>query len=108
MIRFREEPEQSGCSSPNQTARNTARSADADRFAVAAGVINSAQRSWANIWAQLKPGVTPAGLVTPQMESNFRPACGWPEFLEELWLLKHYLDYTIRLCEKSASKVGGV
>jgi hypothetical protein len=37
-------------------------------------------------------------MVTPEMEEGFKPACGWPEFLEKLWLLKHYLDYIHRFC----------
>jgi hypothetical protein len=39
------------------------------------------------------------GAVTPAMAEGFKPACGWPEFLEKLWLLKHYLDYIHRFCK---------
>jgi hypothetical protein len=30
------------------------------------------------------------------------PECGWPEFLEKMWLLRHYLDYAKRLSEGKA------
>ena len=45
-------------------------------------------------------GVTPAGLVGPELQEGFQPCCGWPEFLERFWLLKHYLDYTHRFCNE--------
>ena len=44
-------------------------------------------------------GVTPVGLVSPRMQDGFTPACGWPEFLAKMWLLKHYLDCTARMCQ---------
>jgi len=103
MIRAHEEPDQTG----RPPARDVARTADAQKLAVAGRVIGSAQGTWADLWAQLKPGVTPAGLVTPRMQDGFKPACGWPEFLEKLWLLKHYLDYTGRLCGESAGRARG-
>lgn len=67
------------------------------RYVVAA-VNGDAQRAWSDLWEQLKGGVTPAGTVLPQMEHGFKPPCGWAEFLEKFWLLKHYLDYVQRFC----------
>jgi len=107
MIRAYEEPERAGRPGPASPARDAARSADARKLLVAERVIGSAQGTWAELWAQLKPGVTPGGLVTPQMHGGFKPACGWPEFLEKLWLLKRYLDYTARLCEEPAGMARG-
>ena len=26
----------------------------------------------------------------------FKPSCGWPEFMEKMWLLRHYLDFMAR------------
>jgi hypothetical protein len=37
-------------------------------------------------------------MVTAEMQKGFVPACGWPEFLEKMWLLKHYLDSVGRIC----------
>ena len=68
-------------------------------LAVVASVNDGALRAWAELWEGLKPGVTPAGFVLPQMQAGFKPSCGWADFLENLWLLKHYLDYTSRFCK---------
>jgi hypothetical protein len=67
---------------------------------VASSVTHDAQTVWAALWAQLKPYVTPAGVVLPGMDKGFVPACGWPEFLEQFWLLKHYLDSIDRVCKE--------
>jgi len=67
---------------------------------VVSSVNESALRVWADLWKQLRGSVTPAGIVGPEMAEGFQPACGWPEFLEKFWLLKHYLDYTRRFCKQ--------
>ncbi len=70
------------------------------RYIVTA-VNGDALKAWADLWEQLRSGVTPAGMVLPQMEQGFKPPCGWAEFLEKFWLLKHYLDYVQRLCSET-------
>jgi len=70
------------------------------RYVVAA-VNSDALRVWAELWSEFHHKVTPSGLVPPDMSQGFTPSCGWPEFLEKLWLLKHYLDYVHRLCQQS-------
>ena len=67
---------------------------------VADSVAKDANGVWAEIWDQFKPHVTNDGLIGPEMSRGFTPACGWAEFLEKLWLLKHYLDYVQRICRK--------
>jgi len=67
---------------------------------VVSSVNESALAAWADLWNELQGGVTPNGTVTPGMAQGFKPACGWPEFLEKLWLLKHYLDYIHRFCKE--------
>lgn len=67
------------------------------RYVVAA-VNGDAQQTWSDLWNQLKPGVTPGGMVLPQTQEGFKPPCGWTEFLEKFWLLKHYIDCVQKLC----------
>lgn len=67
---------------------------------VIGSVNEDALKVWAELWEQLHDGVTPDGMVLPQMQQGFTPACGWPEFLEKFWLLKHYLDYVHRFCRE--------
>ena len=67
---------------------------------VAQSVAHDANDTWTQIWCEYKKYVTPSGIVMPEMEKGFVPACGWPEFLERFWLLKHYLDSIERICAK--------
>jgi hypothetical protein len=68
---------------------------------VAASVARDASNTWADLWGEFKPHVTAGGLVSPELEKGFVPACGWAEFLERLWLMKHYLDSISRICRKT-------
>ncbi len=69
---------------------------------VTAGVLQEAQDVWAEIWKELDGSVTHGTLVTPEVvEGGFKPECGWPEFLERMWLLKHYIDYAQRYCKEN-------
>ena len=70
---------------------------------IVAGVNEDARKVWAELWNELREGVTPGGIVLPKMSKGFTPSCGWPEFLEKFWLLKHYLDYTHRFCDASSA-----
>jgi hypothetical protein len=63
-------------------------------FRYVVGSVNqNALKVWTELWQELQQGVAPNGVVLPAAERAFKPSCGWPEFLEKLWLLKHYLDY---------------
>ena len=63
---------------------------------VVASVNQDALDTWSELWNELKNGVTPAGAVMPDMQEGFKPSCGWGEFMEKFWLMKHYLDYIQR------------
>lgn len=56
-------------------------------------VSKDAQGVWGELWRELQGSVTDGFMVLPDAESGFVPKCGWPEFLEKIWLLKHYIDY---------------
>lgn len=66
---------------------------------VSSSVLKEAQEVWGDIWDQFQGSVTHGFMVTPEADKGFRPECGWPEFLEKMWLLKHYLDYAKRHCD---------
>jgi hypothetical protein len=70
------------------------------RQKVAASLLNDAQGTWAEIWHELMGTVTNGATILPDAAPG--PKCGWAEFLEKLWLLKHYLDYTKRFVEGKA------
>jgi hypothetical protein len=86
---------------PDSDAHAAERALKNFRYVVSA-VNADAQKAWADLWEELKTGVTPAGVVSPTMQQGFKPSCGWAEFLEKFWLLKHYLDYVNRYCQESS------
>jgi len=67
---------------------------------VAGSVTEDANKVWAEIWGEFKRIVTSSGMILPEAKDGFVPSCGWPEFLEKFWLLKHYLDSVQRICKK--------
>ncbi len=67
---------------------------------VAGSITQDANKVWAEMWAEYKHLTTGGGMVVPEAKEGFVPQCGWPEFLEKFWLLKHYLDSIQRICER--------
>lgn len=70
---------------------------------IVASVNDDAAKVWAELWNELREGVTPGGMVLKEMSHGFTPSCGWAEFLEKFWLLKHYIDYIHRFCDASGT-----
>ena len=66
---------------------------------VTSSVLQDSLDTWADIWNEMEDSVTSGHLVSPDVKEGFTPNCGWPEFLEKFWLLKHYLDYAKRYCD---------
>jgi len=69
---------------------------------VNASLLQGALDTWGDIWDELQGSVTHGVMVSPEVENGFEPKCGWPEFLEKMWLLRGYLDHAKRLCEEKA------
>ncbi len=67
---------------------------------VAGSVSQDANQVWAEMWGEFRRVVTASGMIVPEAAEHFTPTCGWPEFLEKFWLLKHYLDSIQRICER--------
>ena len=66
---------------------------------VSGSVAQDANKVWAEMWSELKQMSTGGGMIVPEASQGFVPGCGWPEFLEKFWLLKHYLDSIQRICD---------
>jgi len=62
-------------------------------------LIQDALTVWADLWAELEGRVDPDA-TTCGTNSRFEPSCGWTEFLEKMWVLKHYLDFVKRLSQQ--------
>ena len=67
--------------------------------AMIASMMKDAQGVWADLWGEMKDCGSTTGIVPPDADKGFKPPHGWPEFLEKLWLLRHYIDHTSRICE---------
>ncbi len=101
MTRAFELPEDLGMPQMPQADRTAQQTLRDFRFVVAS-VDENALRLWSEIWQEFQAGVTPAGEFTPAMSEGFKPSCGWPEFLEKFWLLRHYLEYLLRFSREAS------
>lgn len=66
---------------------------------VTGSVLQDALDTWADIWNEFQGSVTHGVLVSPKVKEGFQPRCGWPEFLEKIWLLRQNIDYIKKLCD---------
>jgi hypothetical protein len=62
-------------------------------------VLQDALDAWGDIWTEFQGTATHGHLVSENVKDGFTPDCGWPEFLEKMWLLRHYIDYAKRFCD---------
>jgi hypothetical protein len=62
-------------------------------------LLGNALGTWSEIYSEFEGAVNYGPLLRPEAKAGFVPRCGWPEFLEKMWLLQHYLNHARRLCE---------
>lgn len=62
-------------------------------------LVEEALALWESMWQDLAGNVTQGTFVDSKTARGKEPKCGWPEFLEKMFLLKHYLDYTKEYCK---------
>lgn len=62
-------------------------------------LVQDALTVWADLWAELEGRVEPDGDGSSN-KNKFEPSCGWKEYLEKMWVLKHYLDFVKRLSQQ--------
>jgi hypothetical protein len=74
-------------------------------------LMQDALNVWAELWAELdssrrKPSSEQGGqaesgkMVKPEIEDGFEPSCGWSKFLEKMWVLWYYLDFSKRISQQ--------
>lgn len=61
-------------------------------------LVQDALTVWADLWAELEGRVEP-DITGHKTINKFEPSCGWNEYLEKMWVLKHYLDFVKRLSQ---------
>ncbi len=66
-------------------------------------LVRGALDVWVSLWEELQERVSHGLMVLPEAEKGFIPfqaGGGWPEFLEKMWELKHYLDSAQRFIQQ--------
>ena len=63
---------------------------------VTTSVVQDALNTWSDIWGELEGDVACGAAVTPEDHKGFTPSCGWPAFLEKMWVLRQNLDFLAR------------
>jgi len=58
------------------------------------GLIQDAINVWDELWAELDGREASGAMV--KLEAGFEPSCGWTEFLQKMWTLRHYLNFIKR------------
>jgi hypothetical protein len=67
---------------------------------VTGNVVQDALKVWAELWGELEGRVVSGIVVLPEAKKRFEPSCGWSEFLEKMWVLKHYLNFIKRFSQQ--------
>jgi hypothetical protein len=63
---------------------------------VTSSVVQDALNAWSEIWGELEGDVACGVGVAPERDKGFTPSCGWPVFLEKMWVLRQNLDFLAR------------
>ena len=63
-------------------------------------VVQDALNVWSDIWGELEGDVARGAAVAPEDEKGFTPSCGWPEFLEKMWVLRQNLAFLARFSRR--------
>jgi hypothetical protein len=55
---------------------------------------------WADAWAELDGRLPSDGKGPVASNQRLEPSCGWSEYFEKMWVLRHYLDFTRKLSQQ--------
>jgi hypothetical protein len=67
---------------------------------VLGNIMQDTLKTWDELWGEFDERVVSGSLVLPQAEQGFKPACGWPEFLEKMWQLRFYIASAKKFCDQ--------
>ncbi len=59
-------------------------------------VVQETLNVWSDIWGELEGSVACGAAVALEDDKGFTPSCGWPAFLEKMWVLRQNLDFLSR------------
>jgi len=70
---------------------------------VTSRVVQDALNAWSDLWGELENDIACGAAVAPADDKGFTPSCGWPAFLDKMWILRQNLDFLVRFsrqCEE--------
>jgi len=59
-------------------------------------VVQDALNVWADLWGELEGVVVSGTMIDSEIQEGFQPSCGWPAFLEKMWVLRGHLEFVAR------------
>ncbi|MBN2374776.1 MAG: hypothetical protein JXD22_00125 [Sedimentisphaerales bacterium] len=68
-------------------------------------VMQDALVVWAQLWGELESRVPSEGKELSRANEKGEPSCEWSDFIEKMWLLRHYLDFTKRLSQQEQETI---
>ena len=63
-------------------------------------VMQDALYVWAQLWGELESRVPSEGKESARVKVTDGTSNEWSDFIEKMWLLRHYLDFTKRLSQQ--------
>jgi hypothetical protein len=63
---------------------------------VTGNVVQDALSVWADLWGELEGAVVSGAVIDSEAQEGLQPSCGWPEFLEKMWVLRGHLEFVAR------------
>ncbi len=67
---------------------------------VTSNVVQDALNAWSDLWGELEVDVACRAAVAAGDGKGFTPSCGWPAFLDKMWVLRQNLDFLARFSRR--------
>ena len=67
---------------------------------VTGNVVQDTLTVWADLWGELEGVVVSGAAIDSKAREGFQPSCGWPEFLEKMWVLRGHLEFMARFSRR--------
>jgi hypothetical protein len=65
-------------------------------------ICRQALGTWSDLWEQMRGTVVEGVLIAPDAAGGWCPPCGWPEFLEKMWVLRSTLECAARFTDPTS------
>jgi hypothetical protein len=95
--KFRDESDESLDNAPSEVFSEI----DLQKFKnITNQIMQDALHVWAQLWGELESRVPSEDRKSSCVAEKGMSSSEWTEFIEKMWLLRHYLDFTKRLSQQ--------